>query len=59
MVKQKANLQANRPIDEKNAGYFLVTLSLKAVNELITHKNPAGRRGCLSVALHLDRQAAA
>ncbi|EPH2850126.1 hypothetical protein QAA94_015000 [Serratia nevei] len=49
MVKQKANLQANRPIDEKNAGYFLVTLSLKAANELITHKKPRRAAG-LSVS---------
>jgi hypothetical protein len=49
LVKQKVNLQANRRIDEKNAGYFLVTLSLNAVNELITHKKPRRAAG-LSVS---------
>jgi len=29
LAKQKVNLQANRWIDEKNAGFFLVTLSQK------------------------------
>lgn len=49
LAKQKVNLQANRWIDEKNAGYFLVTLSLKAVNELIAHKKPRRAAG-LSVS---------
>jgi hypothetical protein len=40
LAKQKVNLQANRRIDERNAEYFLVTLSQNAANKLITHKKP-------------------
>jgi hypothetical protein len=49
LAKQKVNLQANRRIDERNAGFFLVTLSQKAANELITHKKPRRMAG-LSVS---------